>query len=311
MTRETRIGLLVGLLFIVLFGLVLADYANPPSKPPIQTQKKELALPMIEEGPVRADPPAAIAAKDPALAARDAAPGGVDPPAGEKIASADKPMRVVSDLAPMPPDRFIVVDSPGRDGAPDAKGVGPTDASSGVAATEAKSRAYTVEAGDSLRKIARKVYGPTREMEYKRICEANKDTVPTETSLLVIGKVLVIPSLPDAAPAKPSDASALAGLLRPGRDAGGVREMDANELRAHLAGRSTGDGGPVPAAGNAAAPAKKTYVVQKGDSLSKIVRRCLNDDSRSAIQKLIQANSGKIKGPEQVLRIGMELEIPS
>lgn len=51
-------------------------------------------------------------------------------------------------------------------------------------------RTYTVEAGDNLWKIARKVYG--RGWQWRKIHKANEDQIPTPSSLR-IGQVLIIP----------------------------------------------------------------------------------------------------------------------
>ncbi|MGB2822248.1 MAG: hypothetical protein WBF17_14785, partial [Phycisphaerae bacterium] len=54
MTKETRIGLLVGLLFIVAFGLVLSELTGPDSSPPAPAAAEEnfasyAHTPVIEE----------------------------------------------------------------------------------------------------------------------------------------------------------------------------------------------------------------------------------------------------------------------
>lgn len=61
---------------------------------------------------------------------------------------------------------------------------------------------YTVQSGDTLTKIAKKVYGSSKN--YKLIYEANKDTMPSEASLK-IGQKLKIPKLKKAGSAPTAD----------------------------------------------------------------------------------------------------------
>ena len=59
---------------------------------------------------------------------------------------------------------------------------------------------YTVRAKDSLSKIARAFYGPEMGHQYRRILEANRETLP-DAETLREGQVLVIPPLPEEKPA--------------------------------------------------------------------------------------------------------------
>ena len=56
MTKETRIGLLVGLLFIVMFGLVLSELAGTSTIPPTPAAAEEnlenyVHTPVIDDHP--------------------------------------------------------------------------------------------------------------------------------------------------------------------------------------------------------------------------------------------------------------------
>jgi nucleoid-associated protein YgaU len=74
--------------------------------------------------------------------------------------------------------------------------------------------------------------------------------------------------------------------------------------------------GAVPAAAGGVASdrtapdaAKQYYVIRKGDSLAKIAREKLHDDSLSAVRKLYAANKDKLRDPDD-LPVGMKLVIP-
>jgi nucleoid-associated protein YgaU len=174
-------------------------------------------------------------------------------------------------------------------------------------------RTYAVQAGDTLIKIAKKYYGVDNATQYKLILQANRESLKNETSLTV-GQSLVIPDLP--APA------AVAAGGEPG-----VRTMTPEELRRHLGvdpappplprtldGIAGGSGrspsARTPTSGPATAEvAGKTYVVRPGDSLAKIARLTMRDDSPAAIQKIMSANKDRISNP-RTLQVGLKLEIP-
>ena len=52
------------------------------------------------------------------------------------------------------------------------------------------------------------------------------------------------------------------------------------------------------------------YVIRKGDSLGKIAREKLKDDSQASIRKLYNANKDKLRDPDN-LPVGVKLEIPA
>jgi nucleoid-associated protein YgaU len=78
-----------------------------------------------------------------------------------------------------------------------------------------ESQKYTVRPEDSLSKIARAFYGPGKGHLYKRILEANRETVP-DAGTLREGQVLVIPLLSEQANAGAARATGLRPAL-PGR----------------------------------------------------------------------------------------------
>ncbi len=57
--------------------------------------------------------------------------------------------------------------------------------------TPKKEETYTIASGDSLWKIAQKIYG--KGADYTRLYEANKDVVGSNPNLIRPGQVLTIP----------------------------------------------------------------------------------------------------------------------
>lgn len=164
-----------------------------------------------------------------------------------------------------------------------------------MAAATPKIEKYTVQPNDSLIRIARKVYGRGHDNDYKLIFEANRDVLPDERTLMP-GQVLVIPPLPNTV----RRTSPAAGRrARPGLAAGaGVTEMDIERLGRHFA-----------SVDRTRAQAVRTYVVRRGDNLTRIARRELGDASVSAVRRLFEANRNKLTSPNR-LPVGVELVIP-
>jgi nucleoid-associated protein YgaU len=202
MTRETRIGLLVGLAFIVTFGLVLSELtgSTEPVRAPrtagVIESRNETWMPIIAQ-PLVQDVPA-VAAVDTRLSGGSAEPAGGEAVVRSALVT-PKPVAAggtVETQLQMQPAPVVAA------AANTANSI--ADAASSVinAATSSKEPAgpkYTVVAGDSLRKIARKQYGAENEKEYTKIFEANRGSMSDETSLK-IGQELVIPALKPAAP---------------------------------------------------------------------------------------------------------------
>ena len=275
MTRETRIGLLVGMVFIIMFGLVLSELAGtspdrPASGPAVRDDTALLPTPIIDPGPTprgsgEAGRPVRIAQRtyeatsDGVVRSRMSRPGAAG-------------------------DRTGVVVSRMHRGSADT---GPLT----LAAT--RTRTYAVQQADNWVRIAQKVYGPAHWREYERIRQANRDLLARERSI-PIGTRLVIPPLDGATP------SPAAAVSRSGRPpAGGpYTEMDLGQLRRYFS-----------ASGGAPARSGRVYVSQSGDNLTSVARRTLGDGSHAAVMKIYNANRDKLDSPD-VLPVGVELVIP-
>jgi len=167
MTHETRIALLVGLVFIVLFGLVLGQRSISFSK---SYHSPQSATPNVL----------------------------TESPPGPEVVSAvfcersDRPVLAPSAESSRP---LASVSAPQRDesnaSAPAAPNIQPVSPVRVV--SPPRLRTYRVRSGDTLIGIARKVYGRRREGEHLRIYRANRDKLSSPAALS-IGQVLVIPS---------------------------------------------------------------------------------------------------------------------
>lgn len=304
MTRETRIGLLVGLGFIVMFGIVLSEItATTPQNGPTTA----LSQPVSVE-PARAPVLAQIQARNDNaanLAATGNDPRAVDRPI-PTLETAPAVIRAELARPPIAAETGIVTSlvRPTVEEPAIPVVVRPADVEEPVAIAPTPvvpapaRRTYVIEAGDTLTRIARKVYGPEGAREYKRIYEANRGVLPSE-SALTVGKELVIPDLPGRAAATPAAAvAAVPAVPTVVRPTASVRELGLEELRSTL--------GAEPVRTDRA----RTYVVQRGDNLAKIAKKVLRDDSRGAIQKLYSANKELLEHPDR-LTVGTELKIPT
>jgi LysM repeat protein len=163
----------------------------------------------------------------------------------------------------------------------------------GVAPDAGRGQTYVVQAGDTLTRIARKIYGPGKDRQYKRIFEANRDVLRSESDVL-IGQELIIPPLPAPASASPPVDGA-SGRAGQGRYVTATMD-DLPGTLARMGHRAT------PMAG-------RSYVVQRRDSLTGIARRLMHDDSPAAVRRLYEANRGVLDSPDR-LKIGVELKLP-
>lgn len=283
MTKETRIGLLVALAFIIAFGLVLSELTGTSSpagrqiKLALSHAKRASWSPVIDR-PVPAKiehVPVGESAVHVAIAAADAAPPALA--AREAVVSVHL---IASEPAPAAAKRIEL----SRDAIPGA-------------------RRYTVQPNDSLQKIARKFYGQGNEGMYTKIFAANRDVLYDETIVLV-GQELLIPPLPGRqfqprtrAPAK---ARRVLPRVPPPADNASHKVMDTAQLRKMFSAK--GKAHQSKATG-------RIYVVRDGDNLSKIAKRELKDGSHKAVMRLYRANRDRLASPD-MLHVGMKLRIP-
>ena len=118
-----------------------------------------------------------------------------------------------------------------------------------------------------------------RQNDYHLTAEVTGDVADAE-----VQSVLVAPADPPAV-----------AVQSPGVSQG-VAEMDLAQLRQHFRVRDN-------------RRSRRMYVVRRGDNLTRVARKTLNDDSRDAIMKIYNANRRLIPDISR-LRPGIELIIP-
>jgi nucleoid-associated protein YgaU len=318
MTRETRIAMLVGLLFIVMFGLVVSELTGGGSAAaPMKTRDGAAIAPKY--APLIQVRPEAAGERPAPRAVSPESPGGLElarhvPDACSTFVDVEMVRRVTpppAEPAPSPPtgpessrgniERVALVEEAPAAPAPPA----------------APAKKYVVKAKDNLIKIARAEYGAGNEKHFVLIQQANKELLKGGTAL-VVGWELVIPPLPAGAARVPAagttDSSGAAYTAM------GLDDLRRTFAPVPVAPAPASDSVSVlPAVVPAPSPpasttrpadgARQFHVVRRGDSLGKIAREKMGDDSRASIQRLYKANRDKIRDPDS-LPVGLKLEIP-
>jgi LysM repeat protein len=292
MTRETRIGLLIGLGFIVLFGVVLAGLLNPeklpapnapsgnatlaydPARDEVPTPKPEAPVVAIHNDAV----PIVTAVEPTRVAVAPAGPTpvvevGIEGP-GARVANAGTPTRseIVRSRGDfttpsLPRQTIPTVDavSPAPIPVVGAVDRGPTSPTALASADQVPGLKYKILAGDTLGKLAAKFYG--HSSDYKIILTANSSL--RDATNLKIGQEIVIPPAPAKAAALPTTPALAAAPAAPATPAVAmapaavpatvVRPADAPSLRRALsaAAHSTD---------HAAVPASRTVTPEPADA---------------------------------------------
>ena len=310
--RETKFGLLVGLVFIVLFGVILSGRAG-------LSMSDHAVLPTGESTKYRTTAEALSRNVDPFLVQTPLVVGGTGSSAVVQAASAavvqdtaaaapaavEEPLPAPATLAVSPeatkPDDVgtvafgpAVVETPMAASlpvAPAQKDWRATDRpaveSSPVEAAETSRPVYTVRAGDTLVAIARKHYGNDGERLWKNIYEANRQVL-RDPNRLAAGQKLVIPQV---APPAASTATAALAATEPS-----TRDVTAADLGRMFGTQSDLVEQP------ARAPA--TYTVQPGDTFYGISKK-LYGDGRYA--RLLHLKNRHLVPEANKLRVGQQI----
>ena len=220
MARETKLGLLVGLAFIVMFGVILSDRASSPAQ-------GHATLPVGESDGLRAltrggDQGVVPAGSEISLAVPAAETATVAEKAAVPEEKLPAPADLVADVPPPPKAEDVgkVAFGPASPPpAPRAAGpvareevilkAPPTVVPLTLLPPEPPKSIHVVRAGESLTLIARQYYGVGGEKEWRRIYEANKSAI-RNANRLCAGQKLVIPPapIPPAEPRKDAPAPA-------------------------------------------------------------------------------------------------------
>jgi nucleoid-associated protein YgaU len=290
MTRETKIGLLVGLAFIIVVGILLSDYLRSTGEPP-QAVLSSAASDVREavNSPGTNNPPITV------VPPRDAAPQE-QVPMRDELNPTPSPVipteRSTQDQTPAPaqPDQGAVVNPPVQDNDaltraaqqhgeqlvpvnPDGTATSTQQNSPGP--TSSQARSYVAQSGDSVSRMASHymVGGNTRSNR-QAIINANP-SLQYDPDRVIVGESYVIPGRTQsiaAVPAAPTDSTS-----------------DSNDTAAPTAGA--------------------VYTVQSGDSLWSIANDELGDPS--AVDSIKELNLTTLKGKDHdVLYPGMKLRLP-
>jgi nucleoid-associated protein YgaU len=242
MTRETKLGLLVGLAFIIAFGILISNYISSTNQPPaaaLRVAGDNLRSGLGQPGsddvapvlrvPQAIEPQQTVVTAD-ELNHRPAPPVRFVPPApsGQAITPAannlvnnnnnDTIQRLRGaaqqqgeDVVPVNTTTPVVTNTPE---------VEPPAAE--AAQTKSNTRSYEAQPGDSLGAIALKAYGSSCRANREAIVAANP-SLAENRDLIVAGRTYIIPALSSstktalsqATAAKASSASGLTYVVKP------------------------------------------------------------------------------------------------
>lgn len=319
MTSEAKVGLLVGLAFIVLFGVVISNSAEKnrqvslapltvpiPTGPvspndPVLPVTDKLNHPASKSEIAQANSKSTLAGN---LAVADKGPsaGGsrLDQPvqpqddrladASKKADASDKQRLIVVPIQrpPLDTDSGLgesLAMNPPRPAPvlPGTESVTPGSPSTPQAPTASAEVQYTVKAGDSWFKIARTQWGEKFAGQWKQIAQANKSVCKDEKSLAP-GMVLVIPARPDG--------------KTPGVTVAPDRQLaDSSKPRETITFDEK----------QTSAPMTRFYTVKKGDTVYKIAEKELGNSQ--LYKAILELNKGTLK-KDGSLSIGMRLKLP-
>jgi nucleoid-associated protein YgaU len=292
-SRETKVGLLIGVIFIGLFGLILSLRAGSETV-------GHANLPVGESQKYRTMARAVRHDVDPfiehsVLDIAPAGPRGEGPevreareerlPAPGSIRETEPPARTVSDVGVIAAGPIEVVTPVGeRRGEGPAAGESPTVREAERAKESAPAApTYVVRANDSLVRIAHRFYGAQGDRLWRRIYEANR-SVLSDPDRLRPGQELVIPGV-EASPA-PAPASVPA-----------VTAVTAAELAEMLGNRSDLSEAP--------SPLPATYTVQRGDTFYGIAERLYGNARYASLlhlkNKHLVPDATKLRAGQRIL----------
>lgn len=302
MTRETKIGLLVGLGFIIVVGVLLSDHISSAAQPPPPALVMTGQV-VRQSYQVAGDLPAPLNTRDdltprtPATRPAEVrAAGGAAADAG-RTAGGSAPLVIVghsgqsrelggsaevtrSGLAEIARSHGETIEPVGPRGAAaggTAAGVAPAGGSAADALPMVTVKEHVANPGDSVSRIAAQYYGRATPANTKAIIRANP-SLAANPHLIVVGQKYFVPLPTPAAvpaPVAPSAAAPIALAV---------------------------------AAPPAAAPtaAEPRYTVKPGDSLWRIATQEVGDSR--AVSAIRELNADVIRG--DVVRPGMVIKLP-
>ena len=287
MTRETKIGLLVGLAFVIVIGILISDHIssnNEPGGAPLRAAAENLRSSLGQSADDVAPPlrvPARVAPQQPVPTADEINRHNVPPvhfvdqgatnptPTPQPNSGGGNTIDHLRDLARQNGEELVAPTKPTNTNQPgnnQANGNQPPQ-------PRALARSYLAQAGDSLGAIAFKAYGSSCKSNRDLIASANP-ALADNCDLIVVGKTYVIPPLkgaPEAAGTSPATIETHREPIKP-------------------------------------AQATATYVVKSRDTLWSIATSQVG--SSSAVGAIRELNQDVLNGSDHV-RPNMKLKLPA
>ncbi|MFH1264735.1 MAG: LysM peptidoglycan-binding domain-containing protein, partial [Planctomycetota bacterium] len=236
MGRETKFGLLIGLVFIILFGVILSSRAgsSAPEHAALPTGESLAHATRLETvnrtvDPFKADAALDMNGQDLVIQVRSEGPAEEPLPAPVvALVSSDGGTVRTDDRGTVAFGPVTVETPAGAERAElrldRAEPALDRSAAATSAASDPSRPVYVVRSGDTLIGIARRFYGKDAPRLWRQIADANKSTL-RDPKRLAVGQKLVIPNVPqppqsDAPRTDPPSGDVPRGtpLLEPARD---------------------------------------------------------------------------------------------
>jgi nucleoid-associated protein YgaU len=307
MTADAKVGLLLGLVFIVLIAFLingLPGFLNPPSKLNVSPQdptKDSLVLTSQAEKAVKAmEPPSTPRVSEIPKENRADVTIKNDKPEIKEPVPAPKP------ADPQPKDPAVSTVKPEVATAVEPKPAKPV----------AEPRTYVVQPGDNFSKISVAMYGSelgNKLATVQALMDANKDQIKPGGAILP-GKKLVVPDL--ASPAETSTSTESTPAKAADKPADKAATKSADKPAAKPAGKAAKPKPANPDPASFEQPKKKpvsqkdagkSYRVKPGESLWTIAEKQLGDGNR--YREIISLNAQVLRKPDDV-RGQMDLKLP-
>ncbi len=288
MNRETKFGLITGLLLIVAIGMLISRYLSSRTAPAIQTPSLQSLGGNFRKQIIS---PAGTALIPPALQSH---------PSGQSATTA--PSALAEELPPSSQGQ-ITTTFPATQPSALAGTTGQTSAlvpTTGAAvsvvsnvrdpiasANPKTSREYTVKAGDTLWRIARRFYHQVGPTQLALIVRANPGKLSSAKSMLQIGETLTIPTVPASGQIRLTQMAAISmGTVPIPTTATNLSSLPTHHVttKARMV----------------------TYKVRAGDTLYSIARKIFGAGSHAAIAHIMRENHIR---KARDLRVGQILHI--